>query len=131
MPQKARMGLTFLSASTQRVQVPGAVTIQGIGSDSVLYSASSASSFYLPLKNAADSTAFNIAITNDTLTLSTELTVWHKNKPQLVSEECGCVVFHVIDSIRFTLLPESWNVSIYDSNVLNVENASHVHVTLP
>lgn len=75
------------------------LTVQGIGSDSVLYNNSkSVSQIFLPMQNDKDTTSYTMTYCGCTDTLS----VVHSSNQQFVSVECGCVYEHAIRQVLYT-----------------------------
>ena len=72
------------------------VSVRGIGSDSVIYNhAKNIKSFSLSLRADTNITQFEIEWKHQLDTLS----IRHINDYQYISLACGCVVYHVIDSV--------------------------------
>jgi hypothetical protein len=76
------------------------ITVSGQGNDSILYNNTKrVSSIKLPLKKFDTETSFEISF-NDTIDIIT--ISYTNNEPHFVSLECGCEVFHTIDTITTT-----------------------------
>lgn len=97
--------------------VVDSLTVQGLGSDSVLYANSKAvSSISLPLRKDTVATAFCLRLNDATDTL----TIRHTNNEYYVSLACGCFVFHQVDTaLSRTGLVQK--VEVLNTAVENVE----------
>lgn len=75
------------------------LTVQGIGSDSVLYNNSkSVSQVLLPMRSDKDTTCYAMTYCGCTDTLS----IVNSHNQQFVSVECGCVYEHAIRQVVYT-----------------------------
>ena len=75
------------------------ITVQGVGSDSVLYDNSySVTQLQLPLRSDTTVTAFTLTWHELTETLY----IRHDNTQRFVSMACGCAIYHNIDSVWFS-----------------------------
>ena len=99
------------------------LTVQGVGSDSVLYASWSVSSIELPLHINVDSTQF--VVQRDSTGTDT-LTIFHTNEQNFISMACGCFVYHTITDVR-TTTNQIDSAVIYDARV---ENISNTHLRL-
>lgn len=73
------------------------ITVQGLGSDSVLYdNRKSITTLQLPLRPDTNTTAFCLTYHGRTDTLY----IRHDNNVQFISLACGEVVFHTIEDVR-------------------------------
>lgn len=113
------------------------LNVKGVGSDSLLYNGATASKIYLPLKANDDTTSFECSYTvvvDEATSYSYPLNikVAHTPMPQLISEECGCVMFQTVNNVWFEgEVSANWEVVIYNPNVTNVENDIHVQIYIP
>ncbi len=106
------------------------LTVQGVGSDSILYDNTKSVSFIsLPLRNDANMTQFVLTTPQrfDTLT------IYHTPAPYFVSMACGCFVFHTIDSVA-TYGPLFWKGEVVNTAVQNIEDENiklYYNIPLP
>lgn len=72
------------------------ITVQGVGSDSVLYDNAYNKSFVLlPLRGDTTLTEYEMIINGQKEILS----ILHENTENFISLACGCFVYHTIDSV--------------------------------
>ena len=72
------------------------ITVQGVGSDSVLYdSCTNVSRILVPLRIDTNITAFSL----DWRNAEDIIYFRHDNTRRFISMACGCVVYHTIDSV--------------------------------
>ena len=72
------------------------ITVQGVGTDSILYNNSkSVSSLLLPLRKDTNQTRFSLLCNEN----KDELIITHQNSEMFISLACGCFVNHTIDDI--------------------------------
>lgn len=128
-PTRSVMGVGLLdSVSRKPVTVVG-VTVRGLGTDSVLYKNASVNAVYLPLHITKDSTNYAISFTNGESVITDTLSVFHKQNPQFVNPECGCVPTFHIDSIKMRNNGKLFKViELYNREVINVEKDIHVKI---
>ncbi len=135
--QKALLGVIFYDEDDLSQHTFTYLTVKGVGTDSLLYDSVSTSTIYLPLKPNDDNTSFectySVAITDSTYEdFPFVINVSHTPQPQLISEECGCVMFQIIN--EFTLEGDAaadWRVEYYNTEITNVESDIHVQVYIP
>ena len=99
------------------------VTVQGVGTDSVLYSnQKSVSKLSLPLRSDTTLTKYLLTLNSQLDTL----VIKHENNDYFVSLACGCFVFHEVDTAFGT------TGLIVNSEVLNtaVQNAEQNNIKL-
>lgn len=72
--------------------------IKATDSDSVLYKQKLISSVQLPLKKLGGKSEFSLKINTKYDTVS----IYHTNMEYLVDYNCGCLIYHTIDSVKFT-----------------------------
>ncbi len=88
-----------LGTTTVLSKAIDSITIQGIGSDSILYNnAKSVSSVSLPLHNTLNTTSYAMTVNG----VQDTLVVNHQNNDLFVSLECGCFTYHTIESVTET-----------------------------
>ena len=99
------------------------ITVQGIGSDSVLYDNSkSVTTLHLPLRADSNVTAYRVTWRG----MDDVLYFRHDNTRRYISMACGCIIYHVIDTV--------WCAGVWMDSVrlLNstVESASQDNVKI-
>lgn len=108
----------------QKDVVIDSITIQGVGSDSILYdNKKSVRSVDLPLHKTTNKTQF--VFSNETY-LDT-LTIEHINTENFISLECGCFIYHTIEQAYST---GSWIDSIAVVNTEITTNNAKEHIQL-
>lgn len=133
VPTRALLGIAFIDSTKLAPLTVKQLTIKGEGNDSILYNASSESTAFLPLHQNQGVTRFEMSFLRnetDTLVTSYVLEVKHQPFPQLISPECGCVMFHTIESAQLFNATDTLNVEVYSTNVINVESDVHLKVLL-
>ena len=74
------------------------VEVMGVGSDSVPYlNARNATCIWLPLRVDTGVSTYDLLWHEQ----NERIAIYHSNARQFVSNACGCIVFHTIDSVRF------------------------------
>ncbi len=99
------------------------VTVQGVGTDSVLYkNKKSVSKLSLPLRSDTTETRYHLTLNEQEDTL----VILHTNNEYFVSLACGCFVFHELDTAFGT------NGLIQNSQVINtaVQNTEQDNIRL-
>ena len=100
------------------------LTIKGMDVDSVLYdNEKSVSSVALPLRSDINSTKYNLVLNGHQYLL----TINHQNEEHFISMECGCFVYHQIDT-AYTNSGDT--VEIINTSVENSEQTNlklHLH----
>ncbi len=134
VPTRALLGVSFLNAETLQPQDVTDLVVKGVGSDSVLYDMPTAINvIYLPLKPDGSSTSFDISFKstqNEEQAGQYQLTVLHESYPQLISPECGCVMFHTIQGAQCSNESQTLQLEVYNPHVMNVENDVHLKIYL-
>lgn len=132
LPKRALLGVSFVDSTALKPKDIENVTVKGVGNDSILYDGvSKLNVIYLPLKQNETSTSFEIsfkATPNESVLRQYILTVSHNSFPQLISEECGCVMFHTVDSAWWDGGLEMPRIEVFNPNVINVENDVHLKI---
>lgn len=102
------------------------ITVKGQGNDSILYNNTKrVSSIKLPLKKFDTQTTFEVSF-NDTIDIIT--ISYTNNEPHFVSLECGCEVFHTINSVTTTLSYID-SVEIVNREInINSQNAENIKI---
>ncbi len=99
------------------------VTVQGVGSDSVLYNnQKNVSRLSLPLRSDTTETRYQLTLNSHPETL----VIQHTNDEYFVSLACGCFVFHAVDTAFGT------NGMIVNSEVINtaVQNVEQDNIKI-
>ncbi|HPG55919.1 MAG TPA: DUF6452 family protein [Candidatus Enterocola sp.] len=131
VPTKARMGVAFMDSTTLKPYTINGLTVQGVGSDSILYNKVNTSVIYLPLHDNAEQTDFKITIAS---TVEGEqdkeyiMHIDHTPRPQLISPECGCVMFQTVISADVSPVMSDYTIEIYNAEVKNIENDIHLKI---
>lgn len=133
VPTYGNMGIAFVdSATLAPVSVKG-LTIKGVGNDSVLYNNATASTAYVPLKQNATETQFEMSFlrgATDSIASEYVLTVGSQPYPQLIGPECGCVMFYSIQSVTCHGATDTLHVEMYHTDVINEAKDIHVKIYL-
>ena len=120
------LGIQFTNKSDGTSLTLDSLTVSGVESDSILYNnQKSVTSIYLPLRISENETSFALRMNgvNDTLIIQ------HRSFPQLLNEECGCVVFQTIDSAKI-VGEQTAEVQIVNSQIQNTKNEIHLKISL-
>lgn len=89
----------FYSSTTKSALSIDTLTIKGVGMDSALYkNALKITLAYLALKMDTGYTAYQINY-KGTIDI---VEIWHQNRVQFISNECGCATHRTIDSVKTT-----------------------------
>ncbi len=133
VPTRALLGVAFVDSAKLAPITMQQVTIKGDGNDSILYNASSEQTVFLPLHDSQSVTRFEVSFLRhktDSVVTPYVLEVHHLPFPQLISPECGCVMFHSIESAQLYNATDTLDVEVYSTNVINVESDVHLKVYL-
>ncbi len=96
--EHVRCVVVFADANTGEALAFDSLTVQGVGSDSlILNNAKGVSKLSLPLR--VDTTATSFLLTSGDIYQET-ITIYHTPAPYFVSMACGCFVYHTIDTIQ-------------------------------
>lgn len=101
------------------------VTVQGVGTDSILYSnARSIKELRLPLRPDTSLTEYKIQWHG----MTERLRIYHDNDRRYISMACGCIIFHTLDTVMsdHTFIEQ---VEIQNTTVENYEQ-TNIHLTL-
>ena len=93
-----QVNTVFYDYETKKPATPENVTLYGMDNPVKLYDNQRTQSALLPLKVSDNETIFIIEI-NDT---ADTIQFVHSNYLQLISKECGYLMFHKIDTLYFT-----------------------------
>lgn len=96
-------GLEKMTAKSYPVQI----NVKGVGVDSVIYDSEVLSELYLPLQKFADTTSFALQTTfldEDSIVkvFDDTIHIYHTNREEFVSLECGCLITNTINSVAIT-----------------------------
>ena len=133
VPTRALLGVAFVDSAKLAPLTVQQITIKGEGNDSLLYNASSQQTVFLPLHDSQSVTRFEVSFLRhkeDESVTNYVLEVMHTPFPQLISSECGCVMFHSIESAQLYNATDTLEVEVYSKNVINVESDVHLKVYL-
>lgn len=118
-----QMQVSFKNKALSKVSLDS-VTIQGVGSDSVLYdNKKSVNEVSLPLHKTKDKTQFVFSNGVKVDTLSIE----HLNTDNFISLECGCFVYHTIQRAYSC---GTWidSVAIITTEITSINAEEHLQV---
>lgn len=121
----------FYTVNSKGVEVAvqvDSMTVQGVGSDSILYKNKTISSLALDLNPTATETQFLVKAVQNGYVFVDTLTLMHHNKPWFQSMECGCRVFSTLDACRVSGIIFK-SATIADSAVTN-KKVEHVRIIL-
>jgi hypothetical protein len=124
--KQVRLGVSFIQDSSNKAYVVDSITVKGVGVEEKIYdNTKNISQIYLPLKSLSTQTSYDVLL-NETPFI---LTITHQNVPQLLSIECGTVVFYEIESAEINGEMET-TPQIVNSKVQNLQNEIHIHIRL-
>ena len=134
----SNLSISFIDSITFKTKNISELTVQGVANDSILYNNKTVNLISLPLhyndnvteyklilpSRTKDSTTVDSITTYDTIILHVE----HTPQPQLISEECGCTMFQIINDA--TLINNTYNfkLDITNSNVTNDDKETHIKI---
>jgi hypothetical protein len=132
--KEGKLGISFLDSLSFKAKNIKGLTVVGVGSDSILYNNTSTSAIYLPLHSNNNVTDYRLILptrvegktTPDTIILHVE----HTPTPQLISEECGCAMFHHINNITLENNTYNFKMDIVNTNVTNNNNDKETPVKI-
>ena len=132
--KEGKLGISFLDSISYKPKNINNLTIIGVGSDSILYNNASLSAIYLPLHSDNTSTSFKFILptkvegknTPDTILLH----INHTPKPQLISEECGCSMFHLLNDAKLLNNTYNFKLDIVDTNITNINNDKETQIKI-
>ncbi len=122
--ENVRCVIVFADANTHAALAFDSLTVQGVGSDSILmYNNKNVSKLSLPLRVDTTATSFVLRSGN---TYQETITIYHTPAPYFVSMACGCFVYHTIDTIRTD------NIVLTQAEILNtaVQNVPEENIRL-
>lgn len=132
--KEGKLGISFLDSLTYKPKNIKGLTVVGVGSDSILHKNASLSAIYLPLHSNNNVTDYRLILptrvegksTPDTIILHVE----HTPTPQLISEECGCAMYHHINDITLENNTYNFKLDIVNTNVTNNNNDKETPVKI-
>lgn len=132
--KESKLGISFIDSLTYKAKNITKLTVIGLGSDSVLYNNATLSAIYLPLHSDNTSTSFKFILptkeegkeTPDTILLH----INHTPKPQLISEECGCSMFHTLNDAQLINNTYNFKFDIVNSNITNIYNDKETQIKI-
>lgn len=124
--KESKLGISFLDSVSYKAKNITGLTVIGVGSDSVLYNNASLSAIYLPLHSNQANTNYKFILptrvegktTPDTVLLH----INHTPMPQLISEECGCAMFHIVNEANLLNNTYNFKLDIVNPNITNINN---------
>ncbi|MGL5015486.1 MAG: DUF6452 family protein [Bacteroidales bacterium] len=99
---------SFYSKSTNASFTFDSITVYGIGApqDSILYNRATSQSYIkLPLKKFQEESSYVLhfqGAESEIIDQRDTVTFYYKNKSYFISEDCGTVIHHLVDSVRYT-----------------------------
>lgn len=134
----SNLSISFLDSITFKTKNISELTVQGVSNDSILYNNKTVNEISLPLhyndnvteyklilpSRTKDSTIVDSINTYDTIILHIE----HTPQPQLISKECGCTMFHIINNATISNNTYNFKLDITNSNVTNDDKETHIKI---
>ncbi len=134
--KESKLGISFLDSTTYKAKNIARITIQGVNNDSILYNDTTVSAVYLPLHSNQTATNYKLILptkvegktTPDTILME----INHIPTPQLISEECGCTMFHQLNDVKLINNTYNFRVDITNTNITNIEtnNDKETHIKI-
>ena len=122
----SKLGISFIDSVSYKTKNISGLTVIGVGSDSILYNNTTLSAIYLPLHSNSTNTNYKFILPTKVEGKTTPDTIFlhidHTPKPQLISEECGCTMFHVINDAKIINNTYNFKLDIVNSNITNINN---------
>lgn len=125
-----RMGVSFWRDSLNAKYAP-CVRVHGVGSDSILYDSVASQLLMLPLHDAQTVTEYEVVVfAADTLHRDTTfvLHIEHTPLPQFISQECGCAMYHSLQSASFVGENVAKTITVISNQVTTNDNEVHLQV---
>lgn len=132
--KESKLGISFLDSLTFKAKNISDLTVLGVLNDSILYNNTTSSVIYLPLRSNQTATNYRFILptriegkgTPDTILLRID----HLPKPQLISEECGCTMFHMINDVQLINNTYNFKLDIVNTNVTNINNDKETQIKI-
>ena len=130
--KEAKLGISFIDSTTYKAKNITSFTAFGDGNDSILYKNASVSAIYLPLHSNSTVTDYKFVLptrvegksTPDTITLHIE----HTPIPQLISEECGCTMYHSLRDVTLENNTYNFKLQVTNQNVVNDDSETCIKI---
>lgn len=129
--QIATLKIGFLDSVSYKAKNISGLTVIGLLNDSILYNNTTKSSIELPLHSNQTQTVYRLILparvntgAKDTILLNVD----HTPKPQLVSLECGCVMFHTINDAKLINNTYNFKMQLTNPNVVNDGEDSNIKI---
>lgn len=118
--KEAKLGISFLDSITYKPKNINNLTVMGVENDSILYKGN-VSAIYLPLRSNDTNTNYRLILPTKTEGKETPDTIFlhidHTPKPQLISEECGCAMFHELHDAKLVNNTYNFKIQVTNQNV--------------
>jgi hypothetical protein len=132
--KESKLGISFLDSLTFKAKNISGLTVLGVLNDSILYNNTTSSVIYLPLRSNQTATNYRFILptriegknTPDTILLH----INHTPKPQLISEECGCSMFHLLNDAKLLNNTYNFKLDIVDTNITNINNDKETQIKI-
>ena len=131
MPTRSLFGVAFVDSLTLKSVTINRLSVQGEGSDSILYNNVNVSEVYLPLHVKQGVTVYNFTIASgseEIPDITFKLTVNHTPRAQFVSPECGCLPMHTVNSVECEQIDIIKSEELIKTEVTNVEKDVHLKI---
>lgn len=130
--KEAKLGISFLDSTKYKAKNITSLTVWGVDNDSILYNNASLSAIYLPLHSNSNITDYKFVLptrtegkeTPDTIILHIE----HTPLPQLISEECGCTMYHTINNATLENNTYDFKILVTNPNVVNDDTETNIKI---
>lgn len=129
--QRALVNISFIDSLTFKEKDINGLTVCGLLNDSILYNNAKVKSIDLPLHFNETRSVFKLILPNqadNTIKDTILLNIDHTPKPQLVSQECGCVMFHTLNDVSLHKNTYNFSISINDPNVVNDGQRANIKI---
>ena len=130
--KESKIQISFLDSITYKKKNITELTVQGVSNDSILYSNVSVNLISLPLHNNQNETSYKFIlptrVAESTVPDTIILQINQTPKPQLISKECGCVMFHTINDVKLLNNTYNFKLDITNSNITNDDKDSHIKI---
>lgn len=97
-----KVNCRFIDTSNDKEVGINNVTVQAIGSDSLIYNNESVKLLELELNPQAEETGFIFKVVQNNVTFVDTITFGHTNTPWFQSAECGCLTKSYLNSVKTT-----------------------------
>ena len=130
--KESKLGISFLDSISYKKKNISSLTVLGLDNDSVLYYNANVSAIYLPLHINNNNTKYRVILptrvaektTPDTILLNID----HTPMPQLISEECGCAMFHSLQNVALENNTYNSKLDITNPNVINDDKETNIKI---